>query len=67
MRYHINGHFVEDRLPNGEHFPVHHTIEKSVETYAELQDTYDRFLDSYNKLFCYGLVLGISEEPSLVE
>lgn len=64
MRYHINAHFVEEQRRG---FPVHHQIEKDVETYAELQDTYDRFLASYDKVYCYGLVLGISEEPTLVE
>ena len=64
MRYHINAHFVEEQRRG---FPVHHQMEKSVETYAELQDTYDGFLASYDKVYCYGLVLGISEEPTLVE
>ena len=67
MRYHIHGHFVEDRMPDGKHFPVHHEIKKDVETFAELQDTYDRFLADYNKLYCYGLAIGIAEEPTLVE
>jgi len=67
MRYHLNGHFVEDRLPDGNHFPVHHTIDTILETFTELQDRIDSFLSSYNPRFCYGLVLGISEEPTLVE
>jgi len=67
MRYHLNGHFVEDRLPDGNHFPVHHTIDTTIETFTELQDRIDSFLSPYNPRFCYGLVLGISEEPSLVE
>ena len=64
MRYHLNGHFVEEQKKGS---PVHHQIEKTVETYTELQDRYDSFLSSYNPRFCYGLVIGISEESSLVE
>jgi hypothetical protein len=67
MRYHIHGHFVEDRIPDGNHFPVHHTIEVVVETFTELQDRYDSFLLSYNSRCCYGLTIGISEDPSAVE
>ncbi len=67
MRYHLNGHFVEDRVPNGNHFPVHHTIEVTLETFIELQNRYDSFLSPYNPKFCYGLVIGISEESTLVE
>jgi len=66
-RYHIMGHFVEDRLPDGNHFLVHHTIDTTAETFTELQDKYDSFLSSYLPKFCYGLVIGISEESTLVE
>lgn len=71
MRYHIHGHFVEDRMPYVdekdrlfEHFPVHHQMDKFVETFAELQDSYDRFLASYTTKFCYGLSIGIVEETT---
>lgn len=64
MRYHINGHFIEEQRRG---FAVHHQMEKSVETFAELQDSYDGFLASYNPTYCYGLTLGYSEEPTLVE
>ena len=74
MTYHLNGHFVEDRMPYVdekdrlfEHFPVHHQMQKDVETFAELQDIYDGFLSPYNKLYCKGLAIGISEESSRVE
>ena len=64
VRYHFYGHFVDEQKRG---FPVHHQIKKDVETYAELQDIYDGFLADYNKLYCYGLVIGIAEEPTLVE
>jgi len=64
LRYHIHGHFVEEQKKG---FAVHHTIDTTLETFTELQDRYDSFLSSYNVRFCYGLSIGISEEPSLVE
>ncbi len=64
IRYHFNGHFVEEQRLG---FPVHHQIQKDVETFAELQDIYDGFLSGYNKLYCKGLAIGISEESTLVE
>jgi len=76
IRYHINGHFIEDRMPFVDkkdrlfdHFPVHHQMQKDVETFDELIETIGKFLSSYttDPKFCYGLVLGISEESSLVE
>jgi len=54
-------------MPDGKHFPVHHTIDTTLETFTELQDRYNSFLLPYNSKSCYGLVLGISEESSLVE
>jgi len=74
IRYHIHGHFVEDRMPYVdekdrlfEHFPVHHEIQKDVETFEELIETIGKFLSSYTTKYCTGLTFGISEEPSLVE
>jgi len=64
IRYHFNGHFVDEKILG---FPVHHQIQKDVETFVELQDIYDGFLADYNKLYCKGLAIGISEEPTLVE
>jgi len=64
MTYHINGHFIEEQRRG---FAVHHTIDTTLETFAKLQDRYNSFLLAYDPKFCYGLVLGISEEPSLVE
>ncbi len=64
MRYHLNGHFIEEQRRG---FAVHHTIDTTLETFAELLDRYNSFLSPYNPKFCYGLTLGISEEPTLVE
>jgi len=64
MRYNLNAHFIEEQRKG---FAVHHTIDTKIETFAELQDKIDSFLSPYNTRYCYGLVLGISEEPSLVE
>jgi len=64
LRYHIHGHFVEEQRKG---FAVHHQIDVTAETYAELQDKYDSFLSSYLPKYCYGLSVGISEEPTLVE
>lgn len=64
MRYHIHGHFVEEQRRG---FAVHHTMDKTVDSFAELCDAQDGFLASYVPKYCYGLSIGISEEPSLVE
>ena len=64
MRYHIQGHFVEEQRRG---FAVHHQMDKALKTFAELLDIKNSFLSSYNPQYCYGLVIGISEEPSLVE
>ena len=55
----------KDRL--FEHFPVHHQMEKDVETFDEIIETIGKFLSPYTQKFCYGLSIGISEEPTLVE
>jgi len=64
MRYNLNAHFIEEQRKG---FAVHHTIDTKIETFVELQDRIDSFLSQYNPRYCYGLVLGISEEPSLIE
>jgi len=64
MRYHIHGHFVEEQRRG---FAVHHQMDKFVETFAELQDSYDGFLASYTTKFCYGLSIGIVEESTVTE
>jgi len=56
MRYHLNGHFIEEQRRG---FAVHHTIDTTLETFTELQDRIDSFLSPYNPRFCYGLALGI--------
>ena len=66
MKYHIIGHFVEDRLPDGNHFPVHHQMDKFVDSFAELLDIEKSFLAPYNSK-CYGLSIGITEESTLVK
>ncbi len=74
MTYHLNGHFVEDRMPYVnekdrlfDHFPVHHQIQKDVETFDELIEAFGNFLSSYTTKYCYGLVFGISEESTKPE
>jgi len=67
MKYHIMGHFVEDRLPDGNHFPVHHQMDKFVDSFAELLDVKNNFLKSYKPKWCYGLSIGISEESSEID
>jgi len=67
MRYHIHGFFKEDQMPDGNHFPVTHVMDKHVETVDELIESFAKFLASYNPKFCYGLSIGIVEEPTLVE
>jgi len=64
MRYHIHGHFIVEMR---EDFPVHHQIEKSFETAAELTTALNTFTSEYDSRHCYGLVIVVSKEPSLVE
>ena len=63
-RYHIHGFFKEEQRRG---FVVCHELDKHVETIVELQDVYETYLASYNPRFCYGLSIGIVEEPTLVE
>lgn len=64
MRYHIHAHFVDEQKKG---FSVHHEIDKNIETFTELRDVLDEFLNSYDLRNSYGLSIGIVEEPSLVE
>jgi len=64
LRYHIHVHFVEEQRRG---FAVHHEMDKHVDSFAELRDAQDGFLASYVSKYCYGLSIGIAEEPSLVE
>ncbi len=64
MRYHFNGHFIEEQRRG---FPVHHQIQKDYETEKELSQAVGQFMKDYDSTYCYGLTMGISEEPSLVE
>ncbi len=64
MRYHINGHYIVEMRKG---FAVHHTIEKSFETAIELTTALNTFTSEYDSRHCYGLVIGVSEEPSLIE
>ncbi len=63
MRYHIHGHFVEEQRRG---FSVHHQIEKNVDDALEVADIINNFTKSYDQTYCYGLSIGISEEPTLV-
>ncbi len=63
MRYHIMGHFVEEQRKG---FAVHHNIEKDTDDALFVADILNAFTSEYNQKYCYGLVIGISEEPSLV-
>ena len=64
IRYHLNGHFVVEMRKG---FPVHHQIEKGYETAIELTEALNQFTSEYDSRHCYGLMIGVSEEPSLVE
>lgn len=64
MRYHLNGIFKEEQIRG---FAVTHQIQKDYETEKELAHALGLFMDDYNPEYCYGLSIGISEEPSLVE
>jgi len=60
----MHGHFVEEQRRG---FAVHHTIEQNYETANELAQALGQFMIDYNSEYCYGLSIGIAEEPSLVE
>ena len=64
MRYHIRCHFVEEQRKG---FAVHHEMEKDVDDAVELSQLLTSFTNTYNPTYCYGLTIGISEEPTLVE
>lgn len=64
MRYHIRGHFIEEQRKG---FAVHHEIEKDVDDALVMAEILNAFTSDYNQKYCYGLSIGIAEEPSLVE
>jgi len=64
MRYHIYGHFIEEQRKG---FAVHHEIQKDVDDALLVAEILNAFTSSYDQKYCYGLSIGISEEPSLVE
>jgi len=64
MRYHVHGHFVEEQRRG---VPVHHQIEKDVDDALLVAEILNAFTSGYDQKSCYGLSIGISEEPSLVE
>jgi len=64
MRYHIHGHFVEEQRKG---FAVHHEIQKDIDDALLVAEILNAFTNSYDQKYCYGLSIGISEEPSLVE
>jgi len=64
IRYHFRGHYIVEMRKG---FPVHHDIEKDCETAAEMTTALNQFTSEYDSRHCYGLTIGISEEPSLVE
>jgi len=64
LRYHIHGHFIEEQRKG---FAVHHEIDKHCDTAVELTNTLNLFTSDYDSRYCYGLSIGVAEEPSLVE
>ena len=58
------GHFVEEQRKG---FPVHHQIEKDVDDALLISEIMNAFTSDYDQSYCYGLAIGISEEPTLVE
>ncbi len=58
------GHFVEEQRKG---FAVHHQIEKDVDDALLISEIMNAFTSDYDQSYCYGLAIGISEEPSLVE
>jgi len=63
-RYHIMGHFVEEQRKG---FAVHHQIDKDVDDALLVSEILNAFTSQYHQTYCYGLVIGISEESTLVE
>jgi len=64
MRYHIHGFFKEEQKRG---FVVCHEIDKHTENSLEIAEILNIFTASYDMNYCYGLSIGIVEEPSLVE
>ena len=64
MRYHLNAIFKEEQIRG---FAVTHLLEKDYDTEKELAHAFGEFMHDYNPKYCYGLAVGMSEEPSLVE
>jgi len=64
MRYHIRGHFVEEQRRG---FAVHHSIEKDVDDALLVAEIINTFTSQYDQKYCYGLAIGIFEEPSLID
>ena len=64
MRYHFNGIYKEEQRRG---FVVTHLLQKDYDTANELAQALSRFMKDYNSEYCYGLSIGISEEPTLVE
>ena len=64
MRYHIHGHFIEEQRKG---FSVHHQIQKDVDDALLMAEILNAFTSQYDQTYCYGLSIGIAEEPSLVE
>ncbi len=58
------GHFVEEQRKG---FAVHHQIDRDVDDALLLSEIINAFTSDYDQSYCYGLAIGISEEPSLVE
>ncbi len=48
-------------------FAVHHQIEKDVDDALLVSEILNGFTNDYDQKYCYGLSIGISEEPTLVE
>ena len=64
MRYHIHGFFKEEQRRG---FVVCHEIDKHTGNALEIAEILNNFTKDYDMSYCYGLSIGIVEEPSLVE
>ena len=64
MRYHINGFFKEEQRRG---FVVCHVIDKHTGNALEIAEILNNFTQDYDMSYCYGLSIGIVEEPTLVE
>lgn len=64
MRYHFNGIYKEEQRRG---FVVTHLLQKDYDTAKELAQALGQFMNDYNPEYCYGLSIGISEDPCLVE